>query len=136
MVDVGGYALYYECAGQGSSTVILESGGTGDSSDWAAVIDGLQGTTRVCAYDRASRIVLQYHPADRPGRSSRVSGGQSLARANELPERVVLSTHPPRAVVDNSELQPPTIGVASGPPLVRECALGPHLLCRWGRCGV
>ena len=54
MVAVGGYALYYECSGQGSSTVILESGGTGDSSDWAAVIDGLEGTTRVCAYDRAS----------------------------------------------------------------------------------
>lgn len=54
MVDVGGYELYYECSGQGSPTVILESGGTGDSSDWAAVIEGLEGTTRVCAYDRAS----------------------------------------------------------------------------------
>lgn len=54
MVDVGGYALYHECSGQGSPAVILESGGTGDSSDWAAVIDGLEGTARVCAYDRAS----------------------------------------------------------------------------------
>jgi hypothetical protein len=32
MVDVGGYSLYYECSGQGSPTVILESGGGADSS--------------------------------------------------------------------------------------------------------
>jgi pimeloyl-ACP methyl ester carboxylesterase len=53
MVDVGGYELFYQCSGQGSPTVILEAGGGLDSSVWAAVIDGLEGTTRVCAYDRA-----------------------------------------------------------------------------------
>lgn len=54
MVDVGGYELYYECSGHGTPTVILESGSWGDSSAWAAVINGIEGTTRVCAYDRAN----------------------------------------------------------------------------------
>ena len=54
MVDVGEYRLYFKCSGQGSPTVILESGGGGDSTYWATVIDGIEGTTRVCAYDRAN----------------------------------------------------------------------------------
>ncbi len=54
IVDVGGYALYYECSGQGSPTVILESGGGAGSSYWAAVTNGVKGTTRVCVYDRAN----------------------------------------------------------------------------------
>ena len=53
-VDVGGHALYYECSGQGSPTVILEAGGGADSTCWAAVVAGLKGTTRVCTYDRAN----------------------------------------------------------------------------------
>jgi len=54
MVEVGGYELYYECSGQGTPTVILESGSGGDSTAWTAVINGIQGTTRICAYDRAN----------------------------------------------------------------------------------
>lgn len=54
MVEVGGYELYYECSGQGTPTVILESGSGGDSSAWDAVINGIEGATRVCAYDRAN----------------------------------------------------------------------------------
>lgn len=54
MVDVGGYALYYECSGQGSPTVILEAGSGTDSSCWAAVVAALESTTRVCTYDRAN----------------------------------------------------------------------------------
>jgi pimeloyl-ACP methyl ester carboxylesterase len=63
MVDVGGYELYYECSGQGTPTVILEAGSGGDSSAWAAVIHGIEGTTQVCAYDRANT-----------GRSDKVPG--------------------------------------------------------------
>jgi pimeloyl-ACP methyl ester carboxylesterase len=54
MVDVGGYELFYQCSGQGSPTVILESGMGSDSSFWARVIAGVAKTTRVCAYDRAN----------------------------------------------------------------------------------
>jgi pimeloyl-ACP methyl ester carboxylesterase len=54
MVDVGGYDLFYMCRGEGSPTVILEAGGGGDSRSWAKVMNGVEGTTRVCAYDRAN----------------------------------------------------------------------------------
>ena len=37
-VDVGGYALYYTCAGGGSPTVILEAGGPADSTMWELVM--------------------------------------------------------------------------------------------------
>jgi len=53
-VDVGGHELFYTCSGQGSPTVILEAGGGGDSTGWEGVIAGIEGTTRVCAYDRAN----------------------------------------------------------------------------------
>jgi len=54
MIDIGRYELYYECSGQGSPTVILESGGGADSSYWAAVIEAIEDTTRVCTYDRVN----------------------------------------------------------------------------------
>lgn len=66
-VNVDGYSLYYECSGQGNPTVILENGGGGVMSDWAAVFDGLKNTTRVCMYDRANL-----------GRSDSVSGPRTL----------------------------------------------------------
>lgn len=53
-VDVGGYALYYTCAGEGSPTVILEAGGPADSTMWELVMLYYQGYTRICAYDRAN----------------------------------------------------------------------------------
>jgi pimeloyl-ACP methyl ester carboxylesterase len=52
-VDVGGYKLFYECRGLGSPTVILEAGGDADSSAWSRVVAGVEGTARVCVYDRA-----------------------------------------------------------------------------------
>jgi len=54
MVDVGGYELFYQCSGQGSPTVILEAGAGGNSTSWSQVMGGVEGTTRVCAYDRAN----------------------------------------------------------------------------------
>jgi pimeloyl-ACP methyl ester carboxylesterase len=67
MVDVGGYTLYYKCSGQGSPTVILESGGGADSSYWGVVFEGVKGTARVCMYDRANL-----------GRSDKVSGPRTF----------------------------------------------------------
>jgi pimeloyl-ACP methyl ester carboxylesterase len=65
MVDVGGYALYYECSGQGSPTVILEAGSGTDSSTWSGVIVGVEGTTHICAYDRAGLGRSNRAPAPR-----------------------------------------------------------------------
>ena len=55
-IDVGGYSLYIECAGSGSPTVILETGGPSASLQgrgWLAMRASVANETRVCAYDRA-----------------------------------------------------------------------------------
>ena len=53
--DVGGRALYLDCRGSGTPTIVLEAGSGADSSTWVAVHDELAATTRTCAYDRAGR---------------------------------------------------------------------------------
>src|SRR5215210_3533682 len=53
MVDVGGYRLHINCVGQGSPTVVLDSGSGAFSAHWVRVQREVSGTTRVCAYDRA-----------------------------------------------------------------------------------
>lgn len=53
LVDVGGYRLHLLCMGQGSPTVIFESGVADDSLTWSAVQPAIAKTTRTCSYDRA-----------------------------------------------------------------------------------
>ncbi len=53
LYDVGGYRLHLNCLGQGSPTVVLESGLGRDSLDWSWVQPRLAERTRVCSYDRA-----------------------------------------------------------------------------------
>jgi pimeloyl-ACP methyl ester carboxylesterase len=53
LVDVGGHSLHINCVGEGSPTVILESGSGATSVDWANIQPEVADTTRVCAYDRA-----------------------------------------------------------------------------------
>ncbi|HEX2742555.1 MAG TPA: alpha/beta hydrolase [Rubrobacter sp.] len=53
MVDVKGYSLHINCVGQGSPTVLLDSGLGLFSAQWVRVQREVSGTTRVCAYDRA-----------------------------------------------------------------------------------
>ena len=45
MVDVGGHRLHIDCVGQGSPTVILESGLGTMSADWALVVEGAGHST-------------------------------------------------------------------------------------------
>ena len=56
LIDVGGYRLHLYCTGTshlGSPTVILETGGGGESLGWSTVQWGVASFTRVCSYDRA-----------------------------------------------------------------------------------
>src|SRR5918994_4948381 len=53
MVDVRGYSLHINCVGQGSPTVVLDSGLGEFSAQWVRVQREVSDTTRVCAYDRA-----------------------------------------------------------------------------------
>ena len=53
MVDVGGYRLHVQCAGESGPTVVLDSGLGGMSPLWANVLPALAPFARACAVDRA-----------------------------------------------------------------------------------
>ncbi|HKO19536.1 MAG TPA: alpha/beta hydrolase, partial [Acidobacteriaceae bacterium] len=53
LVDVGGYRMHIHCTGQGSPTVILDSGLADSSLSWFKVQPEIARFTRVCSYDRA-----------------------------------------------------------------------------------
>jgi len=52
-VQVGSTRMNIDCSGQGSPTVILESGSGGPSVDWLLVQPEVAKLSRVCSYDRA-----------------------------------------------------------------------------------
>jgi pimeloyl-ACP methyl ester carboxylesterase len=51
-VTVDGRAVYLDCRGTGSPTVILETGFGGGADGWGTLFDALAGITRTCAWDR------------------------------------------------------------------------------------
>jgi len=64
-VDVGGYSLFIYCVGQGSPTIVLESGLNGVSSDWERLLPDLRQIARVCVYDRAGLGASDFSPHPR-----------------------------------------------------------------------
>jgi len=52
-VDIGGRTLNLYCSGEGSPTVVFESGGNDPGYDWVLVQPKVAGFTRACWYDRA-----------------------------------------------------------------------------------
>ena len=52
-IDIGGYALYVNIAGEGSPTVIFEAGGGNASFIWGRVQPEISKITRTFSYDRA-----------------------------------------------------------------------------------
>lgn len=65
MVDVNGRLMHLSCVGEGAPTVVLDSGLSGTTFDWALVQPELAKTTRVCAYDRAGYGWSQSSPNPR-----------------------------------------------------------------------
>jgi hypothetical protein len=53
LVSVGGHRLHISCIGEGTPTVVFESGLANMSADWANVQPQVAATSRACAYDRA-----------------------------------------------------------------------------------
>jgi len=53
LVQAGSIRMNIDCSGQGSPTVILESGSAGPSVDWLMVQPEVANFARVCSYDRA-----------------------------------------------------------------------------------
>jgi pimeloyl-ACP methyl ester carboxylesterase len=120
LVDIGGRSLYLECRGQGSPTVILESGAGGRADVWSQdlanpdsnrtmVLPGVAAFTRVCAYDRPGTLTQNNSSLDPdgplffPSRSDpvpqprttqdRVDDLHALLAAAEIPGPYVLVGH-------------------------------------------
>lgn len=51
-VTVGGVSVHLACDGTGPSTVVLIAGFEADSTSWSAVAPDVEGSARVCTYDR------------------------------------------------------------------------------------
>jgi pimeloyl-ACP methyl ester carboxylesterase len=64
LIDLGGRRLHLSCAGSGSPTVIVESGGGSFSVEWALVQPTVAGLTRICTYDRAGYAWSDRGPID------------------------------------------------------------------------
>ena len=65
MYEVNGYQMHMDCMGQGSPTILIESGLGASSPMWQKVQPQLAKTTRVCAYDRAGLGWSQPQPGPR-----------------------------------------------------------------------
>ena len=83
LVDVGGYRLHIYCTGEGSPTVVIESGWGDSSAGWAWVQPEVAKTTRVCTYDRAGMGWSESSPEPRTAREYAKELHTLLANANE-----------------------------------------------------
>jgi pimeloyl-ACP methyl ester carboxylesterase len=92
MVDVGGYRLQINCTGQGSPTVVIESGWGDMSASWGWVQPEVAKTTRICTYDRAGMGWSESSPQPRTAREFAKELHTLLAKANE-PGPYVLVGH-------------------------------------------
>lgn len=67
MVAVGDHRLHLNCQGSGQPLVLLESGLSGWSQDWARVQPDIARRTTVCSYDRAGYAWSDEAPVARTG---------------------------------------------------------------------
>ena len=92
MVDVGGYRLHINCTGEGSPTVVIESGWGDFSAAWGWVQPEVAKTTRVCTYDRAGMGWSEASPQPRTAREFAKELHTLLEKAN-VPGPYVLVGH-------------------------------------------
>jgi pimeloyl-ACP methyl ester carboxylesterase len=85
-LDVGAHSLHLVCVGQGSPTVVLDTGSGETYESWQSIIDRIAKETRVCTYDRAG------YGRSEPGPLPRDSGRE----AEEL-----------RTLLDNAGIKAP-----------------------------
>ncbi len=95
-VDIGGYRLRIHCVGNGSPTVVLDSGLGDDYSVWSRVQPEVAGVTRVCAYNRAGIGTGRgaSDPGALPRTSARIASELHTLLANScVPGPYVLAGH-------------------------------------------
>lgn len=92
LVDVGGRKMHIDCAGEGSPTVVLDSG-LGDSYlSWHKVQPQIAAFAHVCSYDRAG---LGYSEPSSAARTSKVIAAElhALLEAANVPPPYVMVGH-------------------------------------------
>ena len=89
-VDIGGRTLNLYCSGQGTPTVILETGGNSPGYDWLLQQSKMAAFTRACWYDRAG--VGWSDPPSSPRTSASIASDlhEALQRAGVLPPYVMV----------------------------------------------
>jgi Alpha/beta hydrolase family len=92
LFDVGGYRLYLRCTGNGSPTVVMDAGGSDDSSIWSKVEPSLAPVTRVCVYDRAGLGLSDSAPIPRTSQTM-VDDLNALLRVADVPGPYVVVGH-------------------------------------------
>ena len=90
--DVGGFKMHIDCTGEGSPTVILDSGLGDTYLAWRKVQPELAKFTRVCSYDRAG---LGYSESSSQPRTSKVIAAElhALLQAADIAPPYVLVGH-------------------------------------------
>lgn len=92
IVDVDGRGAHLNCTGDGSPTVILESGLGGGSVDWELVQPEVAKFARVCSYDRAG--IAWSLPGERPRNADQiVSELHRLLKTAKIDPPYVLAGH-------------------------------------------
>ena len=88
-VDIGGRTLNLYCSGQGTPTVILETGGNSPGYEWLLLQSKMAVFTRACWYDRAG--VGWSDPPSSPRTSASIVSDlhEALHRAGVLPPYVM-----------------------------------------------
>jgi len=88
-VDIGGRTLNLYCSGQGTLTVILETGGNSPGYEWLLLQSKMAVFTRACWYDRAG--IGWSDPPSSPRTSASVASDlhEALHRAGVLPPYVM-----------------------------------------------
>ncbi len=83
LIDVDGYRLHLDCRGQGTPTVVLESGLGTTWVDWRLVEPAIAAFARVCQYERAGYGWSD--PGPRPRTATRMAEelGRLLDRSGE-----------------------------------------------------
>ena len=92
LVSVGTHRLHLNCQGSGQPLVMLESGLSGWSQDWALVQPELAKLTTVCSYDRAGYAWSDDAPESRTGLLA-VQDLRTMLRAAGLQGPMVVVGH-------------------------------------------
>jgi pimeloyl-ACP methyl ester carboxylesterase len=92
LVSVGTHRLHLNCQGSGQPLVMLESGLSGWSQDWALVQPELAKFTTVCSYDRAGYAWSDDAPEPRTGLLA-VQDLRTMLRAAGLQGPMVVVGH-------------------------------------------